>query len=157
VNSSEQAREYLASVYNPLSFVHDVIGSRTVDDRDECVSFLLEQLVRLAYKYDPKRDKRGPDFNGFANYRLRRFGVADYYRHTAGRGSGKFSTHTYQRDVPVVFSLDTDTDGGRLVTTVAAGGSDPAASSDPAFARLVAQRDRRRAGDLETLGIKPAA
>jgi hypothetical protein len=51
---------------------------------------LLERLWRLALTYNPERDKRGPDFNGFASYRLRSFGVTDYLRSTNGRTTWQF-------------------------------------------------------------------
>jgi hypothetical protein len=100
VNTPEWACEHFATIGDPVSLVYDVIGDRDVDDPDDCAGFLLERLWRLAFTYNPERDKRGPDFNGFANFRLRRFGVADYRRSTQGRTVWQFSTHTYRRKSP---------------------------------------------------------
>jgi hypothetical protein len=161
VNSPESAERYFATIGDPVSLVYDVIGDRDVDDAEDCAAFLLERLWRLALTYNPKRDERGPDFNGFANFRLRRFGVTDYLRSTNGRTTWQFATHTHQRDIPVVFSLDHEEGdgdaGGGLGTSVAEGAGDPQTDSDPAFRGLVADRDRRRVEDLERLGLGPAA
>jgi hypothetical protein len=71
VNSPEQAREHLVTIRDPLGLANDAIGNRRVDDRDECVSFLLEALVRLAYKYEPTA-KGAHQFSDFAAFRLHR-------------------------------------------------------------------------------------
>ena len=158
MNGRTEAQRHLATIRDPIGLAHDAIAGRHVADRDDAVGFLLEQLVQLAYRYEPARDRRGPDFGGYAAHVLK-LRVVDYIRRTEGRAVWKFSTHTYRRELPVVLSLDQDSDETRaeLVVPVAAGGGDPAADSDPTFARLVAGRDRRRAGDLATLGISPAA
>jgi hypothetical protein len=158
VNTPEWACEHFATIGDPVSLVYDVIGDRDVDDPDDCAGFLLERLWRLAFTYNPERDKRGPDFNGFANFRLRRFGVADYRRSTQGRTVWQFSTHTYSREVAVQLSLDEESDAedDGLGETLTEGTGDPQTDSDPALRRHTAERDRRRARDLEELGISPA-
>jgi hypothetical protein len=156
VNTPEEAQRHLATIRDPIGLVNEAIAGRHVDDHDECISFLLEQLVRLAYRYDPTA-KGARDFAGFAAYRLRVFGLADYLRSTRGRTVWQFSTHTYQREIPVLLSLDEDADAGGLDAPLATGSGDPATRSDPALRRLVADRASRRAEDLASLGITPAA
>jgi hypothetical protein len=51
VNPPEQAREHFATIRDPIAFAHDAIGERRVDDKEECVSFLLERLWKLALTY----------------------------------------------------------------------------------------------------------
>jgi hypothetical protein len=51
VNPPEQAREHFATIRDPIAFAHDAIGERRVDDKEECVSFLLERLWKLALAY----------------------------------------------------------------------------------------------------------
>lgn len=137
-NTQAQARAHLATIRDPIALAHSAIGSRQVDDRDDCVSYLLEWLVRLAYRYNPDQDKAGSDFPGYATYILSRFGVTSYER-SRFRVIWKFGDRTYRREKPIVLSLEgSPTSGGDpLGTTLAAWTLDTPERSDTGLARVL--------------------
>lgn len=141
----------MATIRNPLAVAEAAVGERDVGDREECVSFLLEQLVRLSQTYDARLDKRGPDFAGYASNILPRR-IVDWTRATRGRQTWAFAAHVHERrtELPVVLSLDATIAGGpELVDSLAGSALDPALDCSPDVAWALRDRDRRARRPIE--------
>jgi hypothetical protein len=117
-------------------------------DREDLEQFLLVECWKLSRE----RQWRSSFAGCFAP--ILRLRVVDWQRQRFGRTRWQFSGHTYERERPQLVSLD-DARRDQLGASLAAGTSDPPASSDPDLERLLGARDRERAWDYAELGLDP--
>jgi hypothetical protein len=119
------------------------------------LAFLCVECWKLAAKHEPDRAA----FTTWASPTLQ-LRIVDWIRSREAELEGfghartvwKFAGYTHVRERPVVISLD---DGDRVDETLAARAGDPESDPDPDLGGLLADRDRRRAGDLDELGLDP--
>jgi DNA-directed RNA polymerase specialized sigma24 family protein len=119
-------------------------------ERDDLLAHLIAVAWRLSLDFKPGR---GSVSLSTYVYTIASRRVVDWIRSTRGRSKWVFHDHVHERPRPQMVSLDDDRAG--LVEAVAAGSSDPAASSSPDLERMLAAGDRARARDYEILGLRP--
>jgi DNA-directed RNA polymerase specialized sigma24 family protein len=113
-------------------------------DREDLCEYLLATLWELSLRFDGRQGSR---FSAWARAILSKR-VYDWQRQRYGRTRWVFASHVYEREHPVVVSLDTG-----LVDALGAGAGDPADSGDLGLSGVLGDGDRQRARDLETLGL----
>jgi hypothetical protein len=119
-------------------------------DHEELHVYLIEECWRLSLKYDAERG----EFTTWIG-RARGRSITDWQRKHYGRTKWVFRDRVYERPRPQLVSLDAgDPDGDRLVDSLPARAGDPATDSDPDLEELLADGDRQRARDLDTLGLE---
>jgi DNA-directed RNA polymerase specialized sigma24 family protein len=115
-------------------------------EAEDLCAYLVACAWEFSLRYEPKR---GVFFTRYLQPRLRNKTI-DWVRKERGRTRWVFTGgRVHERQRPELVSLDHE-----LVDTLPARTGDPANGGDPDFGRLVAERDRRRAGDLERLGLE---
>lgn len=128
-------------------------GSRLRDDED-AIAWLIAECWSLSERFEP--DPTGTAFSTYA-FRTLSLRTVDYIRRTEGRTKWQFADRVYERERPVVLSLDAcapgDDDGDvELGELVAAGDGDPAARRDSdLLARLLEGGDGERDRDHDLI------
>ena len=118
-------------------------------EREDLLAFLIATCWFLSTKYEPG----GMAFSTYATYTLK-LRIVDWQRAKKGRSKWQFKDSTYERPRVQLVSLDAlDTDGDQLVDALTTQAGDPSSDCDPAFGGLLADGDRQRARDLDTLGL----
>jgi hypothetical protein len=147
----------LHDVRDADAFVSSVIarsaGRLSYDERERLVQFLRIEIWRLAERYEPG----GITFSTYAGRTLPRR-ITDWRRtpEEGGRTFWSFGNgRTYERERPKVVSLDADASlRDRLDSAQSTRSGDPADDCSPDLERLLADGDRQRARDLDTLGLE---
>ena len=116
-------------------------------ERESLAAYLIAEVWRASLRYDPSRGSFATLAGTIAHRR-----VVDWLRLEFGRSSWQFHDHSYERERPVVVSLDTDE--GRLAATLAKRESDREADRDPLFDGVLDEGDRATAWDYELLGLE---
>ena len=116
-------------------------------DLDDLIAWLLEHAWRTSNAYDPARGTR---FSTMLVPVVRRR-IVDWHR-SRYRTVWKFRDRVYERPRPRLVSLD---DPG-LGESLGSRAGDLEDGCDPALARVLNPRDRTRAQDVATLGLRPA-
>jgi hypothetical protein len=115
-------------------------------EAEDLHAYLVASAWEISLRFEPGR---GVYFSRYAAPRLRNKSV-DCIRKERGRTRWVFSGgRVHERKRPEFVPLDAE-----LVDTVLAGTGDPEDGDDPDCARLVADRDSRRARDLKCLGLE---
>ena len=117
--------------------------------RDDLCAYLIGEIWALSLRFDPARGS----FAAFA-YHTARLRKIDWLRKEHGRTRWQFAGRTYERERPLLVSLD-GPDRHQLDDALATGGGDPASDSDQDLGGVVGARDSARARDDETLGLRP--
>jgi len=120
-------------------------------EREDLEQYLLGELWILSLRYEPG----GISFSTWATTTLK-LRTIDFFRRERGRTRWQFGDgRVHERERPTFVSLEVE-HGDRLDAALAAGGGDPADVCDPALQRVLADGDRTRSRDLETLGLDHA-
>jgi hypothetical protein len=120
-------------------------------DRQELHAHLISECWRLSLVYRPGIIRGG--FSLWAGTTLRKR-LIDWERQRFGRTKWQFSDRTYERPRTEIVSLD-DPQRSQLVNALGTRTGDLEASWDETLRGLYAGRDRARARDLKTLGLRP--
>ncbi len=118
-------------------------------DAEDLHAYLVATAWQLSLVYEPG----GISFSSWAGTTLRRR-LVDWQRQRFGRTRWQFAGRSYERARPQLVSLD-DPEHDRLGDDLTARGGDPEADCDSGLGGLYAARDRARAADYETLGLRP--
>lgn len=117
-------------------------------EREDLEQYLLVEAWRLSLRYQPG----GISFSTFAGNTLK-LRIVDWQRDRYGRSRWQFRDgRVHERERPQLVSLD---DERFDLEPLAAWSGDPAADRDETLGRLLADRDRKRAQDIATLGLRP--
>jgi hypothetical protein len=115
-------------------------------DREDLEQYLLVECWRLSLVYTAG----GISFSTYAGNTLRHRCV-DWERKRRGRTVWRFRSRVHTRSLPQLVPLDSDRD--RVEQALAEGDRDREADRDADYRRLLAERDRALARDLEALGL----
>jgi hypothetical protein len=119
-------------------------------EQEDLIAWLIAITWELSLRYDGSQGSR---FSAYARHVLVRR-APDWRRQRDGRTVWKFKDHTYERPRPEFVSVDSES-GARLVDALSARGGDSPTDRDTDGGGLFGDRDRARARDLETLGLRP--
>jgi hypothetical protein len=134
--------------------VWSVIGSSkhlylNTQQRESLATYLVEEVWRCSLRFDSDQCS----FSTLAGTVARRR-VVDWLRLEFGRSRWQFRGHTSERETPELISLD-DLDGDRLDEALATWSGDSETDRDQIDGGVFGDRDRRRARDLELMGLRP--
>lgn len=118
-------------------------------DREDLLAYVVVATWELSEQYRPG----AASFSTWAGGLIGRK-IADWKR-SRYRTKWQFKGRVYERPRPVVFSIDADdSERHRLDETLSSRAGDPTSDSNTDLRGLVADRDRERARDLDTLGLE---
>jgi hypothetical protein len=123
------------------------------DECDDAPSFVISEVWRASLDFDESRGSFSARASSIASAR-----TIDWLRQRLGRSKWVWSTHAYEREQPLVVSLDApaSSDNGdiRLGDVIAERAGDRETDRDALSARdLLDERARHRARDYDELGL----
>jgi len=137
----DDAERFVAAIVSRSGF------SLSFHDREDLEQHLLVEAWRLSLVYTAG----GISFSTFAGNTLRHR-VVDWERARHGRTVWKFRDRVHIRPRPELVPLDSERD--RVEQALAERAGDREADRDADYRRLLAERDRTRTRDLDTLGLE---
>jgi hypothetical protein len=133
----EDVERFAGSAISRSKYVHRL----NAEQRESLAVYVIEEVWRSSLRFDSERNA---DFATFA-YVVASRSVIDWFRLEFGRTTWKFKTHTYERKLPQLVSLDADnSERDRMEQPLGAGRGDPATDSAAAFDGLHRASPRRR-------------
>lgn len=124
---------------------HSRITPQPADHED-----LLAYLIATAWELSLPPQRWNTSYTGWATPLLH-LRTIDWYRARNGRTRWQFADYTYQREQPIVLSLNDQLEHPHPTST-----SNPEDMCDPALQRILHPRNSTHTRDLQELGLKPA-